>query len=338
MPFEDKKNNNEIGIAVAFGRKPSRRRHRVAWMYYVEEMTQSAIADRLGITRISVGRMLSEAHAAHEVRISLSRDLAELTELEIGLHEKFAIPEAIVAPLSSARADPRPAIGAATGNYISDMLRPNMKIGLGWGQTLLRSLTFLPDRHVPGLSVVSLLGGITRAQRANPAEFVPQFARFFLADCYLLAAPAFADSAKTKETLIERCGLSEIYEFSKSLDVVVVSVGNIGSNSTAKLLGNISEAELASLRAAGAVGDMLFNFFDIDGKLVDHSFNERTMSIPVETISAAPVRVFVSGGLDKLEAMIGAFKLFRPTVLITDEFTARALLEDTPSKETAASR
>ena len=307
-------------------------------MYYVEDMTQRAIADRLGVGRISVGRMLSAARAAYEVRISLSRDLAELVGSEIELQKKFAVTEAIVVPLSSARADPRPAIGAATGNYISDMLRPNMKIGLGWGQTLLRSLTFLPERHVPGLSVVSLLGGITHARQANPAEFVVQFARFFLADCYLLAAPAIADSAGTKETLIERCGLSEVYEFSKSLDAVVVSVGCLGPSSTAEILGVISEAENASLRAAGAVGDMLFRFFDGDGKVVDHPLNERTMSISVETLLAAPVRVFVSGGADKIEAMTGAFKLLRPTVLITDEFTAKALLGDASSERTTASR
>jgi DNA-binding transcriptional regulator LsrR (DeoR family) len=81
---------------------------------------------------------------------------------------------------------------------------------------------------------------------------------------------------------------------------------------------------------------MLFNFFDIDGNLVDHSLNKRTMSIPIETISAAPLRVLVAGGINKVEAMLGAFKLFRPTVLITDEFTANALLKDTPSKRKTA--
>src|SRR5208282_4585221 len=131
MPLETKSNNGEIGVGAAFGRESLRQRHRVAWMYYVENMTQRAIADRLGVGRTFVARMLSAARAAHEVRISLSRDLAELVESEIGLQKKFAVTEAIVVPLSSARADPRPAIGAATLNYISDMLRPNMKIGLG---------------------------------------------------------------------------------------------------------------------------------------------------------------------------------------------------------------
>ncbi len=337
MKVEDEGRDSGAAKATSSGRRSPRLRHRIAWMYYVEEMTQGAIADRLGIGRITVGRMLSEARAAHEVRISLSRDLAELTEAEIGLQKKYDVGEAIVVPVSAARADPRPAIAAATGDYVSDMLRPNMKIGLGWGQTLLGSLPFLPERQVPGLSVVSLLGGITRARQANPAEFAAQFARFFLADCYLIAAPAIVDSARTKETLIERCGLSEVYELAKSLDAVVVSVGEIGPNSTVSQFGAVSAADTAALRAAGAVGDMLFKFFDINGKLVDHPLNGRAMSIPIETISAAPIRVLVAGGLNKVEAMQGAFKHFRPTVVITDEFTAKALLKDAPSKRRPAS-
>jgi DNA-binding transcriptional regulator LsrR (DeoR family) len=185
----------------------------------------------------------------------------------------------------------------------------------------------LNERQVPGLSVVSLLGGITQVRQANPAEFAWQFSRIFLADCFLLAAPAIVDSAATKRTLIERCGLREVFDFSKSLDAIVVSVGPMTPDSTTKLFGFISDADQDELRAHGAVGDMLFNFFDRHGRLVEHPLNERAMSIPIKTIAAAPARVLVSGGLDKVEAMVGAIHLIRPTVVITDEATAEALLQ-----------
>ena len=72
---------------------------------------------------------------------------------------------------------------------------------------------------------------------------------------------------------------------------------------------------------------MLYNFFDVQGRLVDHPLNERSMSIPLDSLHAAPVRILVAGGSEKLEAMIGAFHLLRPTVVITDEITAAGLLE-----------
>ena len=243
--------DNGDEMPTVSSRRSPRLRHRVAWMYYVEEMTQSAIADRLGIGRITVGRMLSEARASNEVRIALTRGLAELTRAEIELEKKYGVQEAIVAPLSTPRADPAPVIAAATGNYISELLRPNMKLGLGWGETLLKTLPFLlEDRKVPGLSVVSLLGGISRAQHVNPAEFASRFARIFLADCYLLAAPAVVDSPETKKTLVERCGLSEVFELAETLDAVVVSVGQIGVDSTASQYGAVSKADNAALRDA----------------------------------------------------------------------------------------
>jgi DNA-binding transcriptional regulator LsrR (DeoR family) len=49
------------------------------------------------------------------------------------------------------------------------------------------------------------------------------------------------------------------------------------------------------------------------------------MSVPLETVAAAPIRVLASGGAAKIKAMRGAAKLLRPTVVVTDEATARAL-------------
>ncbi len=322
--------NDNLGdqddASSASSRRSPRLRQRVAWMYYAEEMTQSAIAEALGVGRITVVRLLAEARAMNEVRISLSRDVAGLSRLEIELQKAYGVGEAIVAPLSSRQADPRAPIAAAAGEYISAMLQPDMKIGLGWGQTLDRALNFIVERQVPRLSVVSLVGGVTRARQANPAEFAWQFARIFRADCYLIAAPAMVDSAATKRTLIERCGLGEVFDFANSLDAAVVSVGSTVPNSTTNVFGDISDADQAALRARGVVGDILFNFFDVDGRLVDHPFNERSMSISIATLAKTPKRVLVSGGLDKVEPILGALKLFRPTVLITDEATAEALI------------
>jgi DNA-binding transcriptional regulator LsrR (DeoR family) len=326
MPKSTKENAvRQDNDATVSGRRSARLRQRAAWMYYVEEMTQNGIAEALGVGRVTVVRLLSEARAMNEVRISLSRGVSELSHLEIELQKTFGVGEVVVAPLSPG-GDPRTVIGAAAGQFISEMLHPDMRIGLGWGRTLFNSLGFLSERSVPRLTVVSLLGGITHVRQANPAEFAWQFSRLFLADCYLLAAPAIVDSATTKKALIERCGLREVFDFARSLDAVVVSVGGMTSQSTTNLFGFISDDDQNSLRARGAVGDMLFNFFDAEGRLVEHPLNERAMSIPVKTITATPARILVAGGVDKVETMIGAFKLLRPTVAITDEITARALL------------
>src|SRR6202043_4068082 len=103
------------GAELGAGRRSARLRLRAAWMYYVEEMTQNAIADRLGGGRVTVGRLLNDGRALHEVRVSVSRDIAELLRLEFALEQAFGIKEAVVAPLSGKDADPSLPIGAATG-------------------------------------------------------------------------------------------------------------------------------------------------------------------------------------------------------------------------------
>jgi len=296
-------------------------------MYYVEEMTQSAIAEALNIGRVSVVRMLSEARSLHEVRVSVSRETADLAGLEIRLQRAYEIPEVVIATLSTRDADPTASIGAATGLYISELLRPDMRIGLGWGRTLIHSLNYLAERTVPNLSVVSLVGGITRVSRVNPAEFAWQFARAYQADCFLIAAPAIVDSAATKRALIERCGLGEVYAFSKSLDAIVVGVGAITPSATINLLGLLKPDEQAEVMALGAVGDILCNIFDAEGRLIQHSVNTRVMSVPVETMANAPIRVVAAGGAQKIQAIAGAIRLTRPTTLITDEVSAAALLQ-----------
>ena len=101
----------------------------------------------------------------------------------------YGLSDAIVAPLSSDSADPTAPIAAALGDHVSALLRNDMKIGLGWGRTLNSSLEYLSERSLKGLSVVSLVGGVTHFVADNPAEFPSGFARAFNADCYLIPSP-----------------------------------------------------------------------------------------------------------------------------------------------------
>lgn len=51
------------------------------------------------------------------------------------------------------------------------------------------------------------------------------------------------------------------------------------------------------------------------------------MSVEVDRLRRAPLRILTSGGQEKIEALLGAMHLVKPTVLITDEESARRMLE-----------
>ena len=304
----------------------ARNRMRIAWMYYVEGLTQNEIADRLGIGRVTVVRNINEAIKQREVKIWIEGDVSECFELEAQLKQAFGFKEAIVVPEPLSPENLTKSIGVAAGMFVSDTLRDDMTVGVGWGATLYESLQTLAPRVLENVQVISLLGGIVQARKFNPAEFAWQFARIMAADCYLFQAPAVVDSPETREALIERCGLRDIFRRAERLDLALLSVGAMAPSSTAFRFNLISDEERVSLVKMGAVGDMLFNFYDRDGGLVDHPVNSRVMSLPIGQLRTVPTRVIASGGNDKVDCLLGAIKLIDCNVLITNEATARELL------------
>jgi DNA-binding transcriptional regulator LsrR (DeoR family) len=50
------------------------------------------------------------------------------------------------------------------------------------------------------------------------------------------------------------------------------------------------------------------------------------MSASIESLQKTPQRLLTSGGTEKIEALLGAMKLLRPTVFITDEESAAEML------------
>ena len=303
-----------------------RLRARAIWLYHVEGCTQNDIATQLGINRVMVVRLLADARRRNEVRISISAPLTELLLLEREMETRFGINRVIVAPFADPDADPVKVIAAAAGNFISGEMKAGMTVGVGWGRTLFNTLPFITGATLEDFRVVSLLGGIAAARRFNPAEFAWQFAELFQGEGFLIPAPAVVDSPETKYALLERCGLSAIFEMADNLDVALLSCGGISSLTTSYRTGYLSEADRRSLIEAGAIGDVLYNFIDEHGDLVAHEVNNRVISVNLARLRRTPERVLISGGKDKLVALRAAIRTVAPTTLILDEQTAIALL------------
>ena len=303
-----------------------RLRARAIWLYHVEGCTQNDIATQLGINRVMVVRLLADARRRNEVRISISAPLTELLLLEREMETRFGINRVIVAPFADPEADPVKVIAAAAGNFISGEMKAGMTVGVGWGRTLFSTLPFITGATLEDFRVVSLLGGIAAARRFNPAEFAWQFAELFQGEGFLIPAPAVVDSPETKYALLERCGLSAIFEMADNLDVALLSCGGISSLTTSYRTGYLSEADRRSLIEAGAIGDVLYNFIDEHGDLVAHEVNNRVISVNLARLRRTPERVLISGGKDKLVALRAAIRTVAPTTLILDEQTALALL------------
>lgn len=304
-------------------------RLRAAWLYYNQGLTQKDVAEKLGISRSTVIRMLDEALKRSEVQIWISEGIDDCVELAVKLEKTYGLDEAIVVPAPE-RTDAggiAKAVGLALGQFLTEAVADDMTIGVGWGRTMTASLSgFRPSRR-ENCKVVSLLGGIVAVHQTNPIDYTWRLASQLGAECYMFLAPLLVNSVQTKRALIEQCGLKTIYDLAEKLDLAIVSCGDIGPHSTSLSEGFISRQELQDLIAAGCVCDTMFNFLDAEGRTIDHPINERVMSVDLDTLKKAKHIVLSSGGAHRAQAIRATIRRIGCNTLITDEGAARALLE-----------
>ncbi|MFB2553678.1 sugar-binding transcriptional regulator [Ensifer soli] len=302
-------------------------RTRAAWMYYKEGLTQDQIAQELGLTRTKVLRMLATARTDGTVQIRVLTRHSHCVELERQIEKRYRLERAIVVPMPQ-RADMVPEIiGTVLGEYLTDVLKPNMTIGLGWGKTLSSCLPSIPQQSQAGISVVSLLGGLTRVSTFNPSELAWRLGDRLSAESYLIAAPVYAPDERTRTALLTHPGIREVFRRSENLDLAVVSVGDLSPSSTFGRYGLLEKEEMASLERAGAVGDVLCRFMNADGAVLDHDINHRVVAVDPQTLRSARKIVLASGGWHKLPVIRASMRLLSPHVLITDEQVAERLLD-----------
>lgn len=303
---------------------------RAAWLYFIAENTQAQIGKKLGLTRVRVNRLLAYARQMGLVQVTITGRMAASIKLEAALKKRFGLLDAVVVPASSEIERQRAVIAAAAGNYLAQQLRDGMSVGVGWGQTLRHSLRYVPHQNYKRLSVVSLIGGLTHSSAVNPHETASHLADIVGGQCYYFAGPAFTDTEATREILMNQPMLRDVFERGRSVDLAFLSVGELGRNSTMVKLGLITPDEVTTLQNAGAVGDLCSHWLDRHGQFVEHPLNRRAVALPPEHLRGVPRVVLVSGGKNKVDMMHGVLSNKLANIVVTDETTARALLDRRP--------
>ena len=300
---------------------------RVARCYYDLGMTQQQIAHGLGISRARVIRLLSECRERGVVSIHINSPLLENIELADAVARRYNIEAADVC-LSNAEDELQLArqVGRAAGATVLQHIHDNMTIGLGWGVTLKELVAQLEYSPRENVSVVSLLGSLTRRSTIARFEATTQLASRLEAECLYLPAPIVCDSANTRQLLEAQPLFKDIHSRALKADLAIVSCGGLNS-ATIRDVGLVTAREYSSVRKAGAVGNFLGFYIDGDGALVDHPINERIIGIRGKTFKRIPRRIVISAGKNKVPALKAVLSMGLATHFVTDQDTARALLE-----------
>lgn len=299
---------------------------RAAWAYYVEGLTQNEIAARLGVSRVRINRMLAQARERGLVQIRINTSLS--IALEKAMEARFGLERAVIVPTPADPSRTGAAIAVAAGANLSARLQDGMSIGVGWGRTLRLSIGSIERKPVRDLSVVSLLGGLTRGSVMNAYETASRLADLFAAQCFYIAAPAFTDTPQTRDVLLRQSILQDAFKHARAVDVAFVSVGALGPQSTMAQLGLIQDEDIVSLKAAGAVGDICSHWIDAEGRIIDHPLNRRVLALSPDDLAPIETVILASGGPDKIDVVRAVLGKGIVNVLITDEQTARSVLGD----------
>lgn len=299
---------------------------RAAWLYFVAGLTQIQIGKELGINRVRVNRLLADAREQGMVQIRITGRLSGCVELEQKLKSRFDLAEAIVVPTPPNPEQIPHVIGAATGRLLDQKLEDGMSVGVGWGRTLRLSLRSMRRRPLRKVSVVSIMGGLTRGAAVNPYETASHLADLINAQCYYIAAPAFADSEATRDLLFRQPMIRNVFDRLERVDLVLVSVGGLTPESTICQVDLVTREDAESLIKAGAAGDICVHWIDRSGRIVDHPLNRRAIALSPERLKSVPCVIIASGGADKIGALHGALTAQMADIVITDEVTAGGVL------------
>jgi DNA-binding transcriptional regulator LsrR (DeoR family) len=110
-------------------------------------------------------------------------------------------------------------------------------------------------------------------------------------------------------------------------NIMLVGIGAVNENIGQYRAGYLEDADLEYIRGKGAVGEVIGTYFSLEGEVVPLELNERIIGLGFEDLINISTRVGVSWGIQKAPANIGAARSGLVNVLVTDETTAREMLD-----------
>ena len=315
---------------------------RAAWLYHAGGLTQSQVAQRLGVPSSKAHRLITRATRAGVVRVLIEGPIAGCAEAEAEIARRFGLRLCRVVPglgePEGGDALPLRALGAAAASFLYDVLtrEEHRVIGVGHGRTLGAALDKLPAIAAPNTCFVSLLGGLTRRTGTNPFDVIHRLAEKTGGEAWLLPVPFIANAAADRAVLLAQRGIGEAVALAAQATLCLVGIGEVTGAAFLPTSGVISPGEVEALLAAGAAGEMLGHYFDRHGRRIETSLHDRVISIMPP---AGPrdgkgcLVVGVAGGEVKTAAIQAVLRSGLLNGFITDEPTAQRLLADEHAHE-----
>lgn len=293
-----------------------------ARMYYLEHATQGAVAERLGVSRPTVSRLLTEARRRGIVRIDvLEPPGADLEALGARVAEALGLVRVALAAVAT-----EPSSAAALAPAVGTLLR---SAGLGRGDGLLISsgrtlheVAAGPLPSLPGVRLAPTLGGQDEAEPWYATnDITRQIAAKVGGTPVFLYAPAMP-AAGAHRLLREDPSIRRVLDLWRTATCALIGVGAAPLSRTS--IPAFVPLDAPSLRSA--VGDVTSRFYDAEGAPVPFPGDDRLFAVELETLRGLPASIAVAAGPEKVAAIIAGARGGYFDRLATDAATGAAIL------------
>ena len=314
---------------------------RAAWLYHIGGLTQEEVAQRLGVHRTRIVRLLSEARERGLVSVTINHETIRDLDLEHAIARRYGLDFCLATPsmgFDAKDGEPRlaaaqgmiarRAVGGAGANFLKGKLASGKPIivGVSWGRTLEQMTQHLSGVQNSRACFVSLMGSLTRNSASNPFEVVQALAARTGGEGHFLPVPFIADTEADRAVLMSQRTVAEALALAASADLYLISVGELRETSFLRTQSMLSADELRGIQAQGAVADSLGRLFDRNGAVVDHELARRTLAMEFEHLRNRDV-VLLAGGTHKVVSVHALLQTGFVRGLIIDGDAAR-LLQD----------
>lgn len=308
---------DEIGLAT-----------RAAWMHYAGGLTQSEVAERLGVTRLKAHRLVARAVRDGLVRVFIDGEVAECAQMEGVLAAAHGLDFCRVVPVLDDDPLPIKALGIAGAQYLKSVLErdEDTLIGVGHGRTLAACADNLLRMALRRTRFVSLLGGLTRRYSANPHDVIYRLADRTGAEAYVLPVPFVANTIEDRAVLMAQRGVKEVFDLARRASLLFVGLGAVEKQASLIATGMLDRAEMEQVRRDGGSGEVLGWFFDRAGRPVETEVSRRTLTLDLDDLRRSRM-VAIAGGVGKVDAIASILASGLLKGLVTDERTARSLVQ-----------
>ncbi len=303
----------------------------VARQYYEAGLDQRAIAEEIGYSRPTVSRLLAEARERGIVQFSISHPVEQAIELESAISARFGVGEAAVASTAAGA----PAVGRLAGQLIASKGRPDSVLALSNGTSVAAVVQEVPNQRWPHSCVVQMVGALGRTDSLmlDSPELCRSLAGRLGGTHRPLPAPLVMSSAAAARAIRREEVVLTTLELASRADIALSGVGAVGPDRTrsgAILRHHLTPQVVQELRRGRAVGHISGHYFDAEGRHVKTSLYERLVSMDPQRLTEIGTSIVVAWGTEKVAALHGVLRTGFVSTLITDEPTARKLLEYRP--------